>query len=485
MVALSLFGTNTLFVVTLGWYLITNLQWYDYKIQRVVLNHHKQWWHIVYFLIPFMAYYVLGQYFVPFFYAVVLPAIVFWHIRLDKKLVVTWRVKRFLILLIGVTLLGNILCFMKQGCETYGVFLPLVIAYLGSSLIEKFLFTLYKKEAKKRLQSIENLQIVCITGSYGKTSIKNFVASILAAKYKVYATPRSVNTIGGIVRDVNESLPLDTQVYVCEAGAREMDDIRVIAEFLEPQSVIVGKVGLQHLEYFKNLQNIIATKLQIMKSPRLQKAFIHTSVTDEVHEKVSFFGNTISDIEANLQGTSFTLHPQEALHVSQNESLKLHTVILGSFQTMNIEAAVLVAKHLGLSDEEITKAVAKLKPVEHRLERIDAGGKIILDDGYNGNIDGMLEGVRLCSLHNGRKVIVTPGLVESTDALNLELIDAINKVFDIAIVTSALNSELFEKHLTVANTIILKDKTKLTEVLGAQTRAGDIILFANDAPNFI
>jgi len=152
---------------------------------------------------------------------------------------------------------------------------------------------------------------------------------------------------------------------------------------------------------------------------------------------------------------------------------------------MNIEAAVMVAKHLGLSDEEITKAVANLKPVEHRLQRIDAGGKIILDDGYNGNIDGMLEGVRLCSLHNGRKVIITPGLVESSDELNLQFIEAVNKVFDIAIVTSALNSELFDKNLTVHNKIILKDKTKLTEVLGEQTRAGDIILFANDAPNFI
>ena len=49
---------------------------------------------------------------------------------------------------------------------------------------------------------------------------------------------------------------------------------------------------------------------------------------------------------------------------------------------------------------------------------IDAGGKIILDDGYNGNIDGMLEGIRLCSLHEGRKVIVTPGLVEATPELN-------------------------------------------------------------------
>jgi UDP-N-acetylmuramoyl-tripeptide--D-alanyl-D-alanine ligase len=473
------FVTNILFVATLGWYLVTNLQWYDYKIQRVVLNHHKRWWHGVYFVVPFLAYYVLGDYFIPFYFVAVLPSLVLWHRSLDKKLVLTWRVKRFLILLLSSALLIDVLCTLKSGCHTYGVLLPLVIAYIGSTLIEKYLFFAFKNQAKRKIKSMPNLQIVCITGSYGKTSIKNFVAGVLAAKYNVYATPRSVNTIGGIVRDVNESLPANTQVYVCEAGAREMDDIRIITEFLEPQTVVVGKVGLAHIEYFKSLQNIIFTKLQIMKSPRLEKAFIHTSVTDEAHEKVTFFGENIKNIEATLDGTSFVLH------VSENEELQLHTKILGAFQSMNIEAAALVAKHLGLTNEEIIKAVEKLKPVEHRLERIDAGGKIILDDGYNGNIDGMLEGVRLCSLHNGRKVIVTPGLVESSDELNLRLIEAINGVFDIAIVTSTLNSELFDKNLTVNEKIILKDKSKLTETLGEYTRAGDIILFANDAPNFI
>ena len=147
--------------------------------------------------------------------------------------------------------------------------------------------------------------------------------------------------------------------------------------------------------------------------------------------------------------------------------------------------AVEIARNFGMSDEDIKKAVAELQPVEHRLQMIKAGGKIILDDGYNGNIDGMLEAIRLCSLHDGRKVIVTPGLVESSDELNLQLIDAINRVFDIVIVTGALNAELFNKNLRVKNKIMLADKSTLTDVLGSQTKAGDIILFVNDAPNFI
>jgi UDP-N-acetylmuramoyl-tripeptide--D-alanyl-D-alanine ligase len=159
--------------------------------------------------------------------------------------------------------------------------------------------------------------------------------------------------------------------------------------------------------------------------------------------------------------------------------------VLGSFQTINIAVAVHIAKTFDMSDDEIVEAVKNLTPVEHRLQMIKAGGKLILDDGYNGNIDGMLEAVRLCSLHEGRKVIVTPGLVESSDELNLQLINAINETFDIVIVTGALNAELFDKNLNVKNKIILHDKSKIESLLASQTRAGDIILFANDAPNFI
>jgi UDP-N-acetylmuramoyl-tripeptide--D-alanyl-D-alanine ligase len=463
--------------MALGFYLITNLQWYDYKIERVVLKHHKPLWHFTLFIFPFILYYIAADYFF-IVLALYLGALGFWHYKLDKKLVFTWRVKRFLILLFSLTLFIDIITAMKSTEVHYFVFLPLLLAYLGSKGIENYLFMTYKREAKKKLMARKELKIVCVTGSYGKTSMKNFIAQLLSKKYRVYATPRSVNTIAGLVRDVNMELPDDCEVYVCEAGARLRGDIYTIAQFLNPHIVVVGKVGPQHLEYFKTLENIQRTKMEIIHSERLQKAFVHNSVTAEAHEKVEFFGEGVSTVEATLEGLSFDMR----LH---DETLHLETTILGAFNAINLEAAVLVADALGLTGSEIQKGVGGLKSVEHRLQRIDAGGKIILDDGYNGNIDGMLEGVRLLSLHPGRKVIVTPGLVESTKELNLELCEAINKVCDVAIITGGLNAELFDKHLNVAEKIMLSDKSQLVKVLGERTRAGDIILFANDAPNFI
>ncbi len=473
-------ATNVVFVLALGFYLMTNLQWYNYKIERVVLHHHKPLWHLFYFFIPLILYYTTGKFFMIFFYFAYLPALYLWHKRLDRKLVWTWRVKRFFILLALLVLFQDFLCTLKEACKVYGVFLPILIAYVGSNIIEKYLFTVYKKEAKKRLDSIQGLKIIEITGSYGKTSIKNFIYSILAQKFNTYMTPRSVNTLGGIVKDINESLPEDTHFYVVEAGARQRGDIYEITTLLNPHCVVVGKVGPAHIEYFKSLENIVRTKLEVMASKRLEKAFIHCSVTNEPHEKVEFFcDDDILDLHADLDGIRFSVK------IGDKEVRFEVPGILGAFQATNIYAAIKVALFYDMSIEEVQQAVRKLRPIEHRLQKITAGGKIILDDGFNGNLDGMKEAIRLCSLHAGRKVIVTPGLVESTPELNEELIEAINEVFDIVIVTGKLNAELFKKRLNVANHYILTNKSKLQDLLAAQTKEGDIILFANDAPNFI
>jgi UDP-N-acetylmuramoyl-tripeptide--D-alanyl-D-alanine ligase len=175
---IAMLSANLLFVMALGFYLITNLQWYDYKIERVVLKHHKPLWHFTLFIFPFILYYIAADYFF-IVLALYLGALGFWHYRLDKKLVFTWRVKRFLILLFSLTLFIDIITAMRSEEGRYFVFLPLLLAYLGSKGIENYLFMTYKREAKKKLMARKELRIVCVTGSYGKTSMKNFIAQLL------------------------------------------------------------------------------------------------------------------------------------------------------------------------------------------------------------------------------------------------------------------------------------------------------------------
>jgi UDP-N-acetylmuramoyl-tripeptide--D-alanyl-D-alanine ligase len=237
------------------------------------------------------------------------------------------------------------------------------------------------------------------------------------------------------------------------------------------------------------MENIRNTKMEILQTSRLEQAWVHESAMVKAESTVHTFGtkenldirtNTaapeyiIEDVEATLEATSFTL---QGVRYSAN--------ILGAFNAMNLAAAVLVAKELGLSDEQIQKQLSTLEPVAHRLQRIDAGGKVILDDSFNGNIDGMMASFDLATTHEGRKVVITPGLVEVDDELNIQVAKRANEVFDVVVVTGDLNYGIFKDHVEADKLVKLASKGEMEAMLIEHTKSGDLILFANDAPSFV
>lgn len=466
------------FVLAIGYYFMTSMQWYSYRIKRVLFHYNRYDWHLYFFVLPLLAYYFsegLFVYVVYSFYAVVL---FFWFKKLDRKLVFTSRIKRFFLFLFLAVLFQNLLCTLFVGCVKFGVIIPLVIAHFASIAFEKMLFEGFKKEAKQKIKQRTEMKVIAVTASYGKTSIKNFLAQILSSKFNVYMTPRSVNTIGGIIKDINESLPQNCDVYIVEAGAREKGDINEIAQLVNPHISIVGKIGEQHIEYFKTLENIRNTKMEIINSTRLKKAFVHVSANVKANEKIVIFGSDLQNIKSTLEGTFFDI---EINGVKESFTCKL----LGDFNAINICACVHVALTLGMSLPEIKKAIENLIGVEHRLQRIEAGGKLIIDDSFNGNFDGMISSYDLASTYQGRKVIITPGIVESTENANIALAQKIDDIFDLVIITGTLNLKVLDLHVKKAEKIILDDKSKMQEILANHTVAGDLILFSNDAPNFL
>ncbi len=475
-----------LFLLAMGYYVITNLQWYSYKLKRVVFHHTKTWWHFVYFLIPYALYMFISSTTEYGFVVVIayLGLLFLWYRGLDKPLVWTGRVKRFYAIMILFGLLAIL------ALNHFTIIIPILLAYFISMFIEKMLFNGFKVAAQKKIESMQALKVVGITASYGKTSIKNYIEHLLQAKYNTYATPRSVNTLGGVMKDINDDLPSDTEVYVVEMGARGEGDIAEISTFVNPHYVVVGKIGPAHIEYFKTMENIRNTKMEILKTNRLEKAWVHASAMVKPEKDIVYtFGEKenldlknplpapeylIEDVVATLDATSFTL-----------AGVRYSASILGAFNAMNLAAAVLVAKELGLSDEEIQKGLSTLKAVDHRLQRIDAGGKVILDDSFNGNIDGTMASFELASTYEGRKVVITPGLVEVDDALNVQVAKRANEVFDVVVVTGDLNYAIFKEYVDPDKLVKLATKAGMEDMLVEQTMPGDLILFANDAPSFV
>ncbi len=483
-------GSIVLFGALLAFYFILNLQWYDYRLKRVLLHHHKISWHFIYFFVPLMLCFIASLVVVTIIYAIMFAL---WYKKLDKRLVFTPRAIRFFGIYFVVFALALVICLQFHIFIQY-LYLPiLLIAHFISSIVEWVFFAIYKKRAKAKIQEYKNngLKIITITASCGKTSIKNYLTQILQNKYSTRATPKSINTIKGIIKDINENLSSNDDVYIVEAGAREKNDIKEIANFLDAPYGIVGKITNAHIEYFKTITNIQKAKSKLLCSNESVKYFVHSSLTqefiaNEAKSKVVVFDakKECKNIKSDIDGLSFELKINGKYHTFDSK-------ILGEFNVDNLSLSILMANEIGVDIKDIAKTIKGLENVPHRLQKISShanGGKTIIDDSYNGNIEGMCEAVRICATHPkkvGKKVILTPGIIESSEEDNIKLAKLINENFDLVIVTSAINVNVFKSCIDSDKLFILDDKSKMTNTIAQKTQNGDLVLFLNDAPNYV
>ena len=339
--ALSNIITHIFFTFAIGFYLITCLQWFSYKPARIIFHFTKPAWHLYFLILPLAAYFGceiavgLGaaKFGTAFLYALCAAKILiiaayaltlyFWQRGLDKKLVFTPRVKRFFAIL-AVCAFGFSAAFYAAEAPILPIFLPLGAALAASFAYERAQAAKFKAAARKKLAQVPSLTIIQITASYGKTSIKNFLYQILKSDFRCYKTPRSVNTLAGLVRDVNEALPADTQIYIAEAGARLSGDIAEITEFLAPQIVVVGEIGAQHIEYFKSIENIRKTKLEALTSARLKHAFLHSCTQKSADERITIYDEGLEICGADLDGIKFSLSLSDDESGASGEISTLH-----------------------------------------------------------------------------------------------------------------------------------------------------------------
>jgi UDP-N-acetylmuramoyl-tripeptide--D-alanyl-D-alanine ligase len=265
------------------------------------------------------------------------------------------------------------------------------------------------------------LIVIGITGSYGKTSVKNFITQILSVKYNVFATPASYNTPMGIVRSIREGLEPSHHVFVCEMGARHIGNIKELCDIVPPKYGVLTAIGPQHLETFKTIENIAKTKFALIGSlPRDGKAFLCWSY-DKIRERADGYPDAVryaasedegldiraENMTADAKGMSFDIVTKAG------ERRRFTCALLGRHNVENITAAAAVALELGIPLDDIVPAVRALKPVRHRLEILPRGqGLTVIDDAYNSNPAGAAAALEALSLFGGVKIIITPGMIE-------------------------------------------------------------------------
>lgn len=348
-----------------------------------------------------------------------------------KKLVFTARIKRLfaaaiivLLALLGVyvlyreTVLGKaftVLIFLLA-------FIPPVTTYIAWALtypIEKAVSKWYVNDAKKVLKAHKNLKVIGITGSYGKTSTKFILTRILSEKFNTVCTPQSFNTPMGVVRTIREKLKPQTEIFVCEMGAKNVGDIKEICDIVNPDVAVITSVGAQHLETFKTVDNVFKTKFELADAVFSKNGDVFVNGdSKEIRERIeneSFkvYG-TLEELDLKAENITYGKDGAEFEIELKGEKVKLTTRLLGLHNIINIVGAVYLADSLGVDAEDIKYAVASLKPTEHRLEiKSSVKGSVMIDDAYNANPEGCLEAVRVLGSFDGmKKVIITPGLIE-------------------------------------------------------------------------
>lgn len=339
------------------------------------------------------------------------------------------------------------------------------------------------RNAKRKLAA-SDIKVIAVTGSYGKTTVKNILNSILSEKYRVLTTPRSHNTPIGIALAVNNAELESYDVFVAEMGARHVGDIAELCEICPPDvSLITGLCG-QHLETFLSFQNIVKAKGEILSATRESAV-----IADDAFDAFADYPcpksrcDCVSDITASRDGTEFTL-------TLGGKSRRVKTKLLGEHSAYNIALAAQGAFALGMTLDEICSAIPKIDYIEHRLQLIESNGVNILDDGYNSNVKGARAALGVLKLFDGRKIVVTPGLVElgvleedENAALGKELAgfdkvilvgDTLVKFVEKGYLDGGGNAEAISVSTTLA---------AAQEELKGYVRKGDTVLFLNDLPD--
>ena len=434
-----------------------------------------------------------------------------------KAFVLTPRIKRFYA--VALVVLTLILVFvsgridpaggLKTTADRIGIafviifpaLLPLWIALSGLLAwpIEKGISELYFRDAQRILQSRKDLIRIGITGSWGKTSVKFILGTILEEKYHTLVTPASFNTPMGVTKVIRSRLEPGHRVFVAEMGARHVGDIKEMCRLVHPEIGILTSVGPQHLDTFKTLDRVIKTKYELIDAlPADGRSFFADDgdICRNLYEKttkektISGLDPTYDDVWA--ENITYSPEGSEFDLCRKGERTPCHSQLLGELNIRNILLCASVAFGLGLTAEQIARGIEKIRPIEHRLQLIrNPGGMSVIDDAFNSNIRGARQAFQVLKAFPEKRIVVTPGMVELGEKeyeMNREFGEAMADCCDRAILVGKKRSQAISEGLLAggfaeSNIHVVSSLDEATTLLRQIVTPGDTVLFENDLPD--
>lgn len=392
----------------------------------------------------------------------------------------------------------KLLQIARFGLVALGALLVPYVLFVANFLmrkIERLIAKRYIAKAKQKMQTLSDVLVIGITGSYGKTSIKNILHTMLSEKYKVFSTPKSYNTPMGVCKSI-EQLDSSYDVFIVEMGARRPGDIAELCNIVSPDYAVISAIGEQHFDTFNSLDEIINTKAELAKS--IKNGTVFVSADSENALKIKEFCTakvvtcgmkpTADVVAHNVSNYSFGSNFVLNLDAHNKE---VSTRLLGEHNVTNVCLGSAVCFELGLDLSQIASGISRVEQVPHRLQLVqNTSGLIVIDDGFSSNIVGAENAIKVAKSFGKRCIVVTPGIVEMgslTKKIN-QTLGSMLAVFDKIILVGSyatyyIKQGLLNENYNFKNVIMVKTLDEARAQIASIATAGDVVLFENDLPD--
>ncbi|HUB69547.1 MAG TPA: UDP-N-acetylmuramoyl-tripeptide--D-alanyl-D-alanine ligase [Acidimicrobiales bacterium] len=363
--------------------------------------------------------------------------------------------------------------------------------------VEGRLLAPYVERARRRLVSL-GPRVVAITGSYGKTTTKGYIAHLLSGTFSVVATPASFNNTAGLARAVNEHLSAGTQVFVAEMGTYGPGEISEMCRWATPEVAVITAIGPVHLERMKTLERIAEAKAEILGEAGTAILNVDYPLLEQLADKAEEEGKTVwrcssggstADVRAIADGGGLRV-------VAKYLGAEMDVVVPGlpGAEPGNVACAVAVALALGVPPEVVAGRVAMLPGAPHRRSiEIASNGSTVIDDTYNSNPAGAKSALSLLATlgsagGKGKRVVVTPGMVELGPIQareNANFVASAASVADLLVIVGRTNAKALEAGARAGNLATRRSRNRAAAVafLSGELGDGDAVLFENDLPD--
>lgn len=331
---------------------------------------------------------------------------------------------------------------------------------------------------------------IAVLGSYGKTTMKDILATVLGEGKKIAVTPGNMNVSVSHARFAKK-LTGDEEIVIVEFGEGEPGDIARMASMLKPDYAIITGLAPNHLDHYSDLTAIATDLLDIYKFVDSKNVFVsgESKMLKDYMPKdaLQYSGDKFLDwntknIKASIEGLEFNL-------TKGPKSIKVSSNLLGRHQLAVLSCVAVLSEKLGLTIKEIELGLSKTKPYDHRMQPRLVQGAWLIDDTYNGNLEGLQAGLRLLSeLDAKRKWYVTPGLVDQgseTENVHIELGKSIASVNpDIVVLMENSVRPIIEKSMKdngfTGELRIESDPLDFYTNIEHVVAVGDLVLMQND-----